>query len=357
MEGMVKKSASVAQDIARVVQLSNLSLTRLSGKRLLITGGTGFLGTWLIETLAWFNTQCDQACQIDVLTRHPESFIRKVPHLAERTDIHFRAGDIQHFAYPDRIYDFIIHAAAPADPGTHQREPLQVAEMIVEGTKRVLEFASRKNVESFLFVSSGAVYGTQPPTLSHLSEDYTGGPVPGDPRAAYGEAKRFAEVLCTLYCNQYGVPVRIARPFTFVGPYQDLDAGFAVTDILRDGLRGLPLHIRGDGTTVRSYYYAADYAVALLKILLEAPIGRCYNVGSDEALSILAVAHRVVAALGVPLEIIVTQQPDPGQLPARYIPDISRGQHELGLKVWTDFDDALRRTVGWFRQTAPLFPD
>jgi nucleoside-diphosphate-sugar epimerase len=347
---MVKTSPIVAQDVERVVQLVGTSVTRLLGKRLFITGGTGFLGTWLIETLAWFNTQCDRSCQIDVLTRHPENFARKAPHLAERTDIHLLAGDVQSFDYPNRAYDFIIHAAAPADPGTHQREPLQVAEMIVEGTKRILEFARRRSVECFLFVSSGAVYGTQPPTLLHLSEDYAGGPVPGNPRAAYGEAKRYAEVLCTLYCNQYGLPVHIARPFTFVGPYQDLEAGFAVTDFLRDGLRGLPLRIRGDGTTIRSYYYAADCAVALLKILLEAPIGQIYNVGSDEPVSILALARSVATALGDRPTIVVEQKPGSDQLPARYVPDMSRGKTELGLAVWTSLDEAVRRTATWLQE-------
>ncbi|CAG0936774.1 dTDP-glucose 4,6-dehydratase [Thermoflexales bacterium] len=342
-------SPRVSQDVRLAVQLIGSNLLRLNGKRMLITGGTGFLGTWLIEMLAWFNSQCDRACQIDVLTRRPENFAQKAPHLAARSDIHLLSGDVQQFT-SDRPYDFIIHAAAPADSGSRQQGPLQVATTIVEGTRRILEFASHTNVEGLLFVSSGAVYGTQPPTLSHIPEDYAGGLTISNPRAAYGEAKRYAELLCTLYCSHFGVPVRIARPFTFIGPYQDLDSGFAVTDFLRDGLRGCPLRVWGDGTTIRSYYYAADCVVALLKVLLEAPIGRCYNVGSDEALSILAVAHKVVAALGVPLEIIVAQQPDPGALPARYTPDISRGQHELGLKVWTDFDDALRRTVDWFRQ-------
>ncbi len=349
MEGVVRISPRVAQDLTRAIELTGASLGRLNGKRLLITGGTGFLGTWLIETLAWFNTQCDRACQIDVLTRRPEKFIRKIPHLAGRADIHLLTSDVQHFTGLERTYDFIIHAAAPADPGSHQQEPLQVADTIVEGTKRLLEFTRGQCVESFLFVSSGAVYGIQPPTLSHLPEDYAGGPLIGHPRAVYGEAKRYAEVLCTIHCNHYGIPVRIARPFTFLGPYQDLESGFAITDFLRDGLRGLPLRIRGDGTTLRSYYYASDCIVALLKILLEAPVGHIYNVGSDEPVSILTLAQTVATTLGTQLPIIVEQQPHPDQLPARYVPDISLGKTDLGLAVWTDLSTALQNTITWFR--------
>ena len=345
---MVKASPIVAQDVERVVQLVGNSLTRLLGKRLFITGGTGFLGTWLIETLAWFNTQCDRSCQIDVLTRHPENFARKVPHLAKRTDIHLLAGDVQRFAYPDGAYDFIIHAAAPAEPGASQRKPFEVADTIVEGTRRVLALAARKIPEGFLFVSSGAVYGIQPPALSHMPEGYPGGPNLNSSRAVYGEAKRYAETLCALYREQFSVPVRMARPFAMVGPYQDLDSGFAATDFMRDGLHNLPLHIRGDGTTVRSYYYAADCAAALLKILLDAPLGRVYNVGSDEPVTILALAEKIAAALGGQLSIIVEQPPQPGRPPARYVPDIRLGKTEIGLDVWTGLDEALQRTIDWY---------
>ncbi len=345
---MVKASPIVAQDVERVVQLVGNSLTRLLGKRVFITGGTGFLGTWLIETLAWFNTQCDRSCQIDVLTRHPENFARKAPHLAERTDIHLLAGDVQRFDYPDRAYDFIIHAAAPAEPGASQSEPFEVADTIVEGTRRVLGLAARKTPEGFLFVSSGAVYGRQPPDLSHMPEDYPGGPILNSSRAVYGEAKRYAEMLCVLYRKRFNVPLRIARPFALIGPYQDLESGFAVTDFIRDGLRGLPLRIRGDGTTIRSYYYAADCAAALFKILLDAPLGRVYNVGSDEPVTILTLAEKVAAVLGSQSSLIVEQPPQPGRPPARYVPAICLGKTEIGLDVWTSLDEALQRTIDWY---------
>jgi nucleoside-diphosphate-sugar epimerase len=348
MEGVVKIPPIVAQDVERVVQRVGNSLTRLLGKRLFITGGTGFLGTWLIETLAWFNTQCDRSCQIDVLTRHPEKFAKKVPHLAERSDIHLLAGDVQRFDYPDRAYDFIIHAAAPADPGALQRESVEVADTIVAGTRHVLALAAQKIPEGFLYVSSGAVYGLQPPDLWHVPEDYSGGPTLNSSRAVYGEAKRYAETLCALYQERFDISLRIARPFALVGPYQDLESGFAVTDFIRNGMRELPLRIHGDGTTIRSYYYAADCAAALFKILLEAPIGRVYNVGSDEPVTILALAKKIAAIFGGQSNIIVEQPFQPGRLPARYVPDIRLGKTEIELDVWTSLDEALQRTVDWY---------
>jgi dTDP-glucose 4,6-dehydratase len=211
--------------------------------------------------------------------------------------------------------------------------------------------AAHKKVESFLFVSSGAVYGTQPPDLERISEDYAGGPNIADPGSAYGEAKRYAEILCTLYHQNSGVAVRIARPFTFVGPYQDLNAGFAVTDFIRDALQGLPLHIQGDGTAIRSYYYASDLAAALWRVLLDGLVGRAYNVGSDEPISILELARKIILILGTPTEIIVNGEPVPDKRPHRYVPDISRGVSELGLPAGIGLEEALRRTLDWMRDT------
>ena len=344
----------IQQDIEQVAKTVGTSLDRLRGKRLLITGGTGFIGTWLLETISWLNDRWDHPCRVYVPTRSPETFIRKVPHLV-RADIVLLPGNVRAFEYPDDRCDMIIHAAAPADPYTLDRDPLGVATTIVDGMRRVLELAAHKQVESFLFVSSGAVYGLQPPELERMPEDYVGAPDPANPRSAYGEAKRYAEVLCSLYCEKFGIPIRIARPFTFVGPYQDLEAGFAVTDFLKAGLQGLTLRIRGDGTTSRSYCYASDMVAALWQILLNGAVGRAYNVGSEEPISIFELAHRVAAVLDGPIEISVANAPAQSRQRSRYVPDISRGKAELGLTVEVDLHEALMRTVSWIRDVQSIF--
>lgn len=257
------------------------------------------------------------------------------------------SGDIADFQYPDDECNFIIHAAAPGEPRALIHDSLGVAETIVRGTRQVLELATQKNIEGFLFVSSGAVYGVQPPDLERIPEDYFGAPDVTNIRSAYGEAKRYAEMLCTLYRQRHGLPIHIARPFTFVGPYQDLNAGFAITDFIRDGLQGKPLTIQGDGTTVRSYCYAADLTAMLWKILLQSPVGRVYNVGSDESISILELANKVIAFFDTSVEVIVTSKPNIKSKPTRYVPDITRGRSELGMNVDTDIDKAIQRTLFW----------
>jgi dTDP-glucose 4,6-dehydratase len=304
----------------------------------------------LLESFAWANDKLGLGATAVVLSRNPEALRAKAPHLATRPAIRFHRGDVRSFEFPTGACSYIIHAGAPATPRDLASDPLGVAEKIVYGTRRALELAVAKSIKGFLFVSSGAVYGTQPPDLERIPEDYAGGPGISSPRSAYGEAKRFAEVLCALYCEKFGVPVHIARPFTFVGPYQDLNAGFAVTDFIREGLQGMPLHIQGDGTTVRSYCYAPDLTIALWTILLRGPAGCAYNVGSSKPISILELAHKVILALGDPVEIIVDRQPVSGQRPSRYIPDTNRAHSELGLRAWISLEAALERTIRWIRR-------
>lgn len=337
----------VQKDIEFIFEIIGADLNRLQGKRLLITGGTGFIGTWLLETIYWLNKNSSQSCKVYVPTRNPAAFTSKAPHLASSPDIVLLSGDVVDFNYPDDECDFVIHAAAPAEPKAIKQNFLGVAETIVQGTRHVLKLTKQKNIESFLFVSSGAVYGVQPPDLEKVPEDYCGAPDLTNIRTAYGEAKRYAEMLCTLYYQIYGLPIHIARPFTFVGPYQDLNAGFAITDFIRDGLEGGPLTIHGDGTTVRSYCYAADMTAMLWKILLNSPVGRVYNVGSDKSISILELANKVASVFNTDIEVM--SKPQPNIKPARYVPDITRGRSELGMDLNVDIDTAIKRTISWMK--------
>jgi nucleoside-diphosphate-sugar epimerase len=337
----------VQQDIETIVRIVGTDLNRLQGKRLFITGGTGFIGTWLLETISWLNEGWEHPCIVYVLTRNPQAFANKMPNLAARADFFFLKGDISSFEYPDHACDLIIHAAAPVEPKIINNNPLDAAETIVNGTRRVLELASIKKVESFLFVSSGAVYGSQPSELGRIPENYPGAPDITSPRSAYGEAKRYGEVLCALYFQGRAVPVRIARPFTFVGCYQNLDSGFAVTDFIKNSLCGLSLEIQGDGTTVRSYCYGADLTISLLKILLGGRAGRAYNVGSEDAISISELAQRIIAIAGATVEIKVMHPTQAGRGPTRYVPDISRLRAELDYKPQYGLDESLKRTISW----------
>jgi dTDP-glucose 4,6-dehydratase len=216
---------------------------------------------------------------------------------------------------------------------------------IVEGTRHTLDFAIHCKAKKFLLTSSGAVYGKQPPDMIHIPEDYCGAPDPSNPASTYGEGKRTAELLCTLYAQKYGIETKIARGFAFVGPYLPLNIHYAIGNFIRDGLNGGPIIVKGDGTPYRSYLYAADLVIWLLTILFNGKSCRPYNVGSEDAITISQLAYKVAGCFEKPIEVIISGTSDPRRPTERYVPDTHRGRSELGLNIYTDLNEAIRHTL------------
>jgi nucleoside-diphosphate-sugar epimerase len=203
----------------------------------------------------------------------------------------------------------------------------------------------RAGATKLLLTSSGAVYGKQPAEMTQLPEDYPGAPDPLDPNSAYGEGKRLAELLCTLYHRQHGIETKIARCFTFVGPYLPLDTHFAIGNFIRDARAGGPIVVNGDGTPYRSYLYAADLAIWLWTILFRAPAGRPYNVGSDQAVRIAELATTIAGCFHPAPAVRITRTPIPDQPATRYIPSVRRGRAELGLEQTLDVRKSIQKTA------------
>jgi len=215
----------------------------------------------------------------------------------------------------------------------------------------VLNFAAQCGAKQFLLTSSGAVYGRQPAAITHLAEDYNGGPDVSQKESVYGECIRMKELLCAIYARQHGLEVKVARCFAFVGPYLPLDAHFAIGNFIRDAMAGGPIKVNGDGTSYRSYLYAADLAIWLWTILLRGASNRPYNVGSRQPVSIAQLAEAVRRTVAPQAEIQIAQKPVPGQPAARYVPETARAEQELGLREWVSLEEAIRRTAQWHWKT------
>jgi dTDP-glucose 4,6-dehydratase len=224
---------------------------------------------------------------------------------------------------------------------------------IVEGTRRALQFSIANSVTRFLFVSSGAIYGNQPPEVTHVSESFAGGPDPLNPVSAYAEGKRAAEMLCSLAADPH-LATTVARCFAFVGPYMELDAHFAIGNFINDSLRNRQIDVSGDGSAVRSYLYASDLMVWLWTILFKGESRRAYNVGSDEALNIVTLAREVAAALPPKVDVNIACKPSAGVSVHRYVPSTMRAAEELGLRVEVPLREAICRTHSWFSEKTPF---
>lgn len=340
-------SNALAVDLDYILQQCRPLWDELKDQSIFITGGTGFIGTWLLETFAWANRVLQLNLNITVLTRNPERFSRKAPHLFHDPSIAYLTGDVKNFVFPCGKFSYVIHGATEADAKLNQEHPQQMLNTIVHGTQQTLKFAGEAQTEKFLLLSSGAVYGKQPPALSHIEEDYAGSPNVLDPQAAYAVGKVVAEHLCVLQAAQQKMAIKIARCFAFVGPYLPLDKHFAIGNFIRDGLQNKTIQINGDGSPYRSYQYASDLIVWLLHILLKGKSCVPYNVGSDDAISIADLAKAVAVNFTNPPAIQIANKPNKNTLSERYIPSVQRAHDELGLTNRVSLQQAISKTIHW----------
>ena len=337
----------LASDLDHVLDHTRELWDELRGTRIFITGGTGFFGCWLVESFLWANDRLSLNAQMTILTRSPDSFRMKAPHLSAHKAVSVIQGDVCTFDFPQGEFSHIIHAATKASAKLNAENPLLMLDTIVEGTRHTLNFAKACSAKKFLLTSSGAVYGRQPSDMTHIPEEYMGAPDPLAPASSYGEGKRVAEHLCTLYANS-SLETKIARCFAFVGPYLPLDIHFAIGNFILDGLGHRPIMIKGNGTPHRSYLYAADLVIWLWTILLRGKSCRPYNVGSEESLSIMEVAQRVANSFKPTALVERRGIPDLQKAIERYVPRTSRAKNQLGLDTLVTIDNAIAKTIEFY---------
>jgi nucleoside-diphosphate-sugar epimerase len=335
-------------DLDLILQATETLWEPVRGRRIFITGGTGFFGCWLVESFCHINRALNLNASATVLTRNPANFITKAPHLAADPHIELLKGNVKNFKFPEGVFPFVIHAATEASARQAAEDPLEMLSTILAGTQRTLEFAATHGTVRFLLTSSGAVYGRQPSSITHLPESYAGAPDTLDPSSVYSEGKRAAELMCSLYQKEAGIECAIARCWAFCGPHLPLDAHFAIGNFIGNALRGEPISIQGDGTPRRSYLYGADLAIWLWTMLFRAPSLIPINVGSGEDLSILELAQKIARTLNPNAVVRVAGSPAPGSAPSRYVPSVSRAKQLLGLDQTVSLEESIRRTAKWY---------
>jgi dTDP-glucose 4,6-dehydratase len=342
-------------DLAQVFTLARSDFATLKGARVLVTGATGFVGSWLVESAAYANREGGLGLRLFALVPPWLDLANAGAHLVGLDGVTFLRGDIRTLergALEQQdsdagAFDAVIHAAIAVDATTIATNPMPTLDTAVEGTRRALEVARASGASRFLFLSSGAVYGAAPAHLQRIPETYLGGPDQTDPRAVYAEGKRIGEMMCACAKRAHGLATVMARPFAFVGPHLPIDRHFAIGNFVRDALVGGPVVVQSDGTSVRSYMYAGDMAVWLWALLVRGESGRAYNVGASRDVTIAEVARLVAAAANPTCSVEVRGQPRSGAVADRYLPDVSRARETLGLTETVGLEDAIARTFRW----------
>lgn len=337
---------SLADDLAEVHARVGDDWRALRDARLFITGATGFIGRWLLETLRYADAAENLGVRVTILSRDPETFARKAPDLAAWPRLTVLRGDVKTFDFPEGESTHVIHAATDASAELNDNNPRAMFDTVVAGARRVFDFAVEAKAGRLLHLSSGAVYGPQPWELELVPEDWRGGPDCANPVNAYAEGKRAAEMLGAIYGKQFGLHITTARIFAVLGPYLPLDTHFAAGNFLRDGMAGRKIVVKSDGRACRSYIYAADLAAALWLMLARGPAGRAFNLGSEDVVSIRELAERVATTLGGAGHEVLGR-PDACWNPGRYAPDMSAFTAEFGPAQSVSLEEAILRTARW----------
>ncbi len=354
----------VAEDVDSICRRLSTEFGEMAGSNLLITGGAGFLGYYFVHAIHHHNRNASESEQISLTVF--DNYVRGVPGWTKQLDgdcgVRFLTYDL---ASPLRDdvgdFEYVIHAASIASPNFYRQRPIETMDSNINGLRALLDRFHRQDVDGkpvggFLFMSSSEIYGDPSPECIPTPEDYRGFVSCTGPRACYDEAKRYGETLCVNFAQQYGLPIRAARPFNNYGPGLKITDRRVLPDFARDILSGRDISILSDGTPMRTFCYVADAVVGYYKALVRGGVGEAYNIGTEAPEISMADLARMMATTSADLfgytgSVVLGQTSDPDYLrdnPNRRCPDISKARAELDYEPIVALDEGLRRLLIWY---------
>lgn len=361
----MKTAADVVEkDLAYIISNLEEEIVNIAGKNLLITGGAGFLGHYLVQAITYWNRQSGKGRKISLTVY--DNYSRGVPDWLKALEGSDHLALVKHDVtnpLPGNIGDFqyIIHAACIASPTYYRRCPIETMDANINGLRYLLEYAKRqkekgKAVEGFLFYSTSEIYGDPTPENIPTPETYRGNVSCTGPRACYDESKRYGETLCVNFAQQHGLPVRMARPFNNYGPGLKISDRRVIPDFARDVLSGNDIVMLSDGSPKRTFCYAADAVVGYFKILVKGRNGEAYNIGVEKPeISMADLAGKIVShsreLFGYQGKVVLKVSEDKDYLvdnPNRRCPVIGKARKELGYNPSIPLEEGLRRSLIWY---------
>jgi nucleoside-diphosphate-sugar epimerase len=350
-------------DLSHIAAALRDEFAAMEGSNLLITGGGGFLGYYLVQSvLFWNERRAKRPIQVTVVDNYRRGVPEWLLALRGNKNLALREHDISKPLPPDLPqFHYIIHAAGIASPTYYRRFPLETMHTNVDGLHHLLDYArsrleSSNPVKGFLFYSSSEIYGDPLPGNIPTPEDYRGNVSCTGPRACYDESKRYGETLCVNFARVYGLPVTMARPFNNYGPGLKITDRRVIPDFARDVLAGHDIVMLSDGSPKRTFCYAADAITGYYKVLVRGRPGEPYNIGVEKPeVSMLELAERVTALarrlFGYGGKVVRNESPEREYLidnPNRRCPVVEKARTELGYHPAIDLEEGLRRSLVWY---------
>jgi nucleoside-diphosphate-sugar epimerase len=356
----------VRHDLEAILAAAAAPFDALSGRHLLITGGAGFLGHYLVQAVLHWNHVHPGRPPIRVTVF--DNYVRGVPawlrrHEADPALTLMRHDVVQPVPPGAGPFDYLIHAASIASPTYYRQHPIETMDANVNGLRFLLDHSLAQAraghpIAGFLFFSSSEIYGDPPPEHIPTPETYRGNVSCTGPRACYDEAKRYGETLCVNFVRQHGLPVKIARPFNNYGPGLKITDRRVIPDFARDLLAGRDITLLSDGSARRTFCYVADAVAGYYRLLVQGRPGEAYNIGVESPeISMAQLAERM-AGLGRELfgysgRVLRQPSPDPDYLvdnPNRRCPVITKARTELGYQPQVTLEEGLRRSLLWYAE-------
>ena len=342
----------IKEDIKNIVKRLGKDTKRLSGKNLLVTGSSGLIGSYIIETIAYLNNEkkLSKHCKVVGLQKSKITKNQRLGYLLNRNDVKFVSRNASIPYSPPFKIEYIIHAAGDSAPASFTSDPLGTIDVNISGIRWILEYAKNHKVKSVLYMSSGEVYGNPDSENIPTPETYNGNVSTTDPRSCYTSSKRLAETLCNIYFEKFGVSVKIARPFIVYGPGLGTNDKRVMADFIRNGLKKEPIEMLSEGKDTRSYCYIEDATVAFFKILLSEKNGEIFNVASDlEEVSIRDLAKLVhrVCKISSPVKVKKSNMRFIKDAPNRVFPDITKLKKTFAFTPRVHIEEGLQRTIDW----------
>jgi UDP-glucuronate decarboxylase len=364
--GDITAAEVVERDLRYITEHLIQEFSRMAGKRILITGGAGFLGYYLTQSIMHWNDSASQESCIDVTVF--DNFSRGMPEwlkeMASNPLLHLFRHDITS-PLPEEMPDFsyIIHAASIASPTFYRKYPIETMDANVNGLRFLLEYArerleSRTPIEGLLFFSTSEIYGDPTPDNIPTPETYRGNVSCTGPRACYDESKRYGEALCVNFARQYGIPVTVARPFNNYGPGLKITDKRVLPDFARDIMAKQDIVMYSDGSPTRTFCYVADAVVGYYRILVRGTAGESYNIGVESPeISIGELAELVTGLarelFGYQGRVIRRPSKEADYLvdnPNRRCPIIAKARQEIGYEPSISLEQGMRNSLIWYRE-------
>lgn len=355
----------VAADLADICHRLEGEFDQLRGRTLYISGGAGFLGHYLVQSVVHWNRTHPEGEPIRIIAG--DNYIRGVPQWLEALDDEPSLTVLRHDVtepLPDELgpLDYIIHAASIASPIYYRRYPIETMDANVNGLRLLLERCRNQQaaghpISGFLFFSTSEIYGDPSPDQIPTPETYRGNVSCTGPRACYDESKRFGETLCVNFARQYSMPIASARPFNNYGPGLKISDRRVIPDFARDLFAGKDLVLLSDGSPTRTFCYVADAIVGYYKILVRGRAGEAYNIGNETpeismlelAEALAATARDLIDYSGKVVRNVSGDQEYLTDNPQRRCPVITKAREELGFEPEVDLAEGLRRTLVWYK--------